>query len=88
MRGVEEALRVMKLDAERVRLIATTEKKRSEVGLLELAREQGWSLVFHDDLGQAVAEPAARRHGRLLMGKRIYREQDLSMTIAIAELQE
>jgi cobalt-precorrin 5A hydrolase/precorrin-3B C17-methyltransferase len=88
-RGIEHTLRGLDLDIDRVTTLATVAKKRDEVGLLQLARARGWALVLHDDLGEGVAEPAARRHGRLLMGKRIYREPNVegSMTIAVAEVE-
>ncbi|MET0283598.1 MAG: cobalamin biosynthesis protein [Polyangiales bacterium] len=88
-RGIEDALRTMQLDVARVSTIATIGKKRDEVGLLQLVRTRGWALVFHDDLSDGVAEPAAARHGRVLMGKRVYREPNIegSMTIAIAEVE-
>jgi cobalamin biosynthesis protein CbiG len=84
-RGVDAALREVE---GRVRILATIDRKRDEPGLLELARERGWTLVFYsaEELGEGVAEPAARKHGRLLMTKRIYRDARGSMTLAIAEL--
>lgn len=87
-RGIDDALLALQLDPSCVRMLATVDAKRDEPGLLELARARGWTLVFHSaqELGQGVAEPAARKHGRLLLGKRIYRERDHSMTIAVAEL--
>jgi cobalamin biosynthesis protein CbiG len=88
-RGIEQALRSLDLRVESVRALATVERKRDEPGLLQLARERGWVLAFHsaEELGEGVAEPAARRHGRLLMPKRTYREPNTpgSMTLAIAE---
>ncbi|HEX5659766.1 MAG TPA: cobalamin biosynthesis protein [Polyangiales bacterium] len=87
-RGVDAALSEV---AGVVRILATIDRKRDEAGLLQLAQERGWTLAFHSagELGSGVAEPAACKHGRLLMRKRVYREPNVSgsMTIAIAELE-
>jgi cobalamin biosynthesis protein CbiG len=86
-RGIEQALRGL---SGRVCVVATIDRKRDEPGLLQLAHERGWRLEFHSaqELGEGVAEPAARRHGRLLIPKRVYREPGVagSMTLAVAEL--
>lgn len=88
-RGIEHAFAELGLALCQVSTLATDERKRAEPGLAQLARVRGWALVFHSALGEGVAEPAARRHGRLLVGKRIYREPDQpgSMTLAIARVE-
>jgi cobalt-precorrin 5A hydrolase len=90
-RGVDALLAEHGLSPARVCAIATVEHKRDERGLLELSEQRGWPITFYtrEQLGDAVAEPAARRYAQapsLLIRKRVYRDYELpgSMTLAVA----